>query len=150
MARIPSTQKLLTESFPDQKDWIAPLFYIVNKFINDVITFANGGIQFGSNIQGQEFEYDFIYRTDAISLPQSFVWNFATPPKALSVVAAFINDPTVNRNFSSIMVNCTWQYTSDNKVQITDVIRLGGNWSVAAASQLSPGYRYKIRVRVTP
>lgn len=126
------------------------MFYILNKFISDVIIAVNGGIEFNKNVQGQEFEYDFVYESDAISLPQSFKWTLSNPPRALVVVAAFINNPTQNRDFSPIMVQCTWHLTNDNRVQITDVIRLGGAWTVSPASQLNPGYRYKIRVRVTP
>lgn len=148
MSRIPSTQKLIVENFPEQREWIGAMFQTINKFIGDVVTAINGGIEFGVNIQGKEFEYDFVYQSHATTFPQSFQWTLVSPPKALYVTAAFENNPSLNRNFTPIIALVNWSYTADNQVQITDCVKLAGN--TAAISDLTAGRRYKIKTRVTP
>lgn len=149
MPRIPSTNKLIIEQFPNQRDWIGPMFSVVNKFIADVISTINGAIEFEKNIQGQEFEFDFVAKASGASFPQGFQWTRVNQPKALSVVAAYENaSPANNNTFASVIIVCAWKLTPENLVQITDAVKLSGN--AAAVSDLTAGARYKIRVRVTP
>ena len=144
--RVPATTKLIAENFPEQKSWISPMFFVVNKFIQDVVRAINGGVQFGDNIQGIETLFDFVYVSHAVSLP-SFTWNLINPPKAMTVISAFEN-VTSTRLFSPIMVNIAWQLGINNIVSLTDIVKLTGN--PAAVSQLTVGNRYQIRVRTTP
>ena len=146
--RIPSTQKVRIEDFPDQKDWIVPLVSVVNKFINDTISSVNGNIEFEKNVLGVEKEIDFVYISHALSLPLSFTWTLAANPKALYVVAASENIPTVGRDFTPIMCTAAWSFNSSNEVSISDIVKFTGN--AAAVVALVPGRRYKIRFRVTP
>lgn len=140
MSKIKATQRLIVEDFPDQKDWIPKLFYIVNRFITDVITAVNGGLTFGENITGTEKLLDFTFISLSTSFPQGFKWTLSTRPEALSVVSA-------TKDGSPAMVAVQWEYTPDGLVQVTDAVQLT---SAPAVSALTVNSRYKIRVRVSP
>lgn len=146
--RIPSTQKVRIEDFPDQRDWISPLVSVLNKFIQDVIASVNNGIEFSENLMGIEKELDFVYVSHATTFPQVFRWSLAKAPKALYVVQALENVPTASRDFLPIMATAAWNINDANEISISDVVKLSGN--AAAVSDLTVGNRYKLRVRVTP
>jgi hypothetical protein len=146
--KIPSTQKLIVENFPEQKEWIPPMFSLINKFISDVIASVNGGLEFDKNIAGMERDIDLVYISHAVSFPQVFGWQLAQKPAALYVVSAFEAPSTNIRNFSPIMVYAGWKYNDQNQVEITDMIKLSG--SSGTVSSLTANNRYKIKVRVTP
>lgn len=140
MSRIKATQRLTIEDFPDQKGWIGKLISPINDYITQSIKILNGGFIFSDNSFGKEHTFDFVYQSDAISLPIGFQWTFATPPKALQVVAATENNSPVN-------ISVAWQLSEDGLVQLTSVVRFT---SAPAVALLQATKRYKIRVRVTP
>jgi len=146
--RIPSTQKVRIEDFPDQKEWITPLVSVVNKFINDVIASVNGGIEFEKNVLGVEKDFDFVYISHTLSLPLVFKWTLALPPKSLVIASSGENVPTSNRDFSPIIALASWSLNPANEISISDIVKLTG--SPAAVSALTAGNRYKIKVRITP
>ncbi len=121
---------------------------MINKFINDVVAAVNGNIEFEKNILGLEKEFDFVYVSHVVSLPLVVRWTLATPPRALSVVAATSNNPAANRDFSPIICNVAWSLNSTNEISISDIVSFTG--SPAAVAALVAKSRYKIKVRITP
>ena len=145
--KIPSTQKVRIEDFPDQKDWIAPLVSVVNKFIQDTIASVNNGLEFSDNFMGLDKELDFVFVSSTVSFPQVFRWTLAKKPNALTVVSAYENTPTVGRDFLPIIACVSWSLSDSNEISISDVVKLD---SSPAVSALTVGNRYKIKVRVQP
>lgn len=136
--RIPATQRLVVEDFPEQRDWIAKMFYVVNRFITDVVAALNGGLVFGENIAGQEKLLDFTY--SSTTFPVGFKWTLASRPKALQVLSA-------TQDGNPVIVCAAWEFTDAGNVNVTSMVRFT---SVPAVSALNAGSRYKILVRVTP
>lgn len=147
MGRLNATQRLIVEDFPEQKDWIPKLFDTLNDFITKTLTTLNGNINFTSNIQGAEKEFDFNY-TGTDSLPIGFKWSLGVKPIALRVVSAYENDPTINRDFTPVILAVAWGLSDLGEIQLTDIVKLSSGSSSVAA--LDSGKRYKIRVRVEP
>lgn len=141
MAKITFDDKLAVEQFPDQKDWIAPLFRVVNDFIAQVRGALRRGLTFADNMLGQEYEFDFTYQTNAISLPQRFSWDRAGVPRALTVVSA-------SQDGVAFICAVSWEFTAEGLVQLRDVVRLES--AGPSVDNLAANSRYKIRVRVTP
>ena len=144
MGRIKSKTTLTIEQFPEQKDWIGRLFYVVNGFIQDAIAQINGNLVFGENITGYENEWEFEYVDDATSLPLEFKWKGSQQPKALYLVYAYESTPTTVG--APVALGVGWIYTAEGKVAITSVVKL----TTSGATALVAGQRYRIRVRVTP
>lgn len=140
MSRIRATQRLTVEDFPEQKSWIGKLISPINDYITQSIKILNEGILFGDNFIGKDHQFDFVYQSDAISLPIGFLWTFAASPKALQVVSALENEQPVN-------LSASWQYTTDGQVRLVGIVKFT---SAPAVALLTTGSRYKIRVRVTP
>lgn len=82
----------------------------------NVVSVINGGVQFGSNIQGVEHELDFNYQSNAITFPVDVAWPYTPRPKALTVVSATEDD-------SEIMCQVAWVFTSEGKVRVSDAIK---------------------------
>ena len=144
MGRIKSKTTLTVEQFPEQKDWIGRLFYVLNGFITDVIAQVNGNLIFGDNITGYENEWSFEYVDDDTSLPLEFKWKGSAIPRALTLVFAY--EDTLQAVGESVALALAWIYTAEGKVSITKVVKV----ETTGVSALVPGMRYKIRVRVTP
>lgn len=168
MGKVSATQRLIVEDFPKQKDWISPMFYVVNDFFQKVLSALNGGIEFSENILGVERELDFIYVSHAVSLPLRFKWTLNKKPRAVSVVAAYYGkysgnlydgvtsawDATAtavlksNSSLVPFLTSVTWEFTQDGEVSITDFSTIIG--SVAKLTTPMTGQRVILRVRVTP
>lgn len=146
MARVSATQRLIVEDFPDQKEWIGPMFDTINEFITKVLAEVNGRVEFAQNIAGVEKELDFVFVNAATSFPQTFAWTLGLKPKALYVVSALENNPSVNRLFTPVIVNVAWQLNNLNQIEVTDAVKL----SSGGVSSLTASRRYKILLRVTP
>ncbi len=145
MGRIKSKTRLVIEQFPEQKEWIGKLFLVINEFITDVISSINGNLLFGENVSGQEHELEFTYVNDATTFPQAFRWKLSKPPKALVVCAATEQDFPASA--SEIIFLCSWIYRDDGHIAITRGSRIT---AAHAVDNLEAGYRYRIRVRVSP
>ncbi len=150
MSKVPSTTKLVVESFPDQREWISPMFFVLNKFIQDVIRALNNGLSFADNIQGKEQDLDFVFLNNSASLPK-IRWDMISPPKALEVVSAYEASPVsageVPRNFDATIVQLAWYLDSQNFINFKDAVKLS---SAGGATGLTSQNRYRIRVRITP
>lgn len=138
--KIRSTQRLSTEDFVEQKEWIGKVFSPINNFFSQCISILNQGITFEDNILGADHVFDFIYQTDALSFPIGFRWAFATPPRALVVVAA-------TEGLTPVIINLAWQLTVTGQISVTSVVKLTAAGGVTV---LTAGSRYQLRVRVTP
>ena len=147
MSKITSTQKLIVESVPEQREWIAPVFALINKFMSDVISSVNGGIEFSENIQGKEFEYDFVYISATASFPQTFQWSMTNAPRALTVIYSSVSRTPSAANYIPLHIGVVWDYSPEGFVRITDAFIIS---SAGGVEPLTPNYRYKIKVRVTP
>lgn len=141
MGKITFDDKLAVEQFPEQKDWIGPMFRVINDFISQVRGTLRKGITFADNTLGMEYEFDFTFQSAAISFPQKFTWDRAQVPRALQVVAA-------TGAGVAIIAAVAWEFTAEGLVQLRDVVTL--NSAGPAVAALVAGTRYKIRVRVTP
>lgn len=142
--KIPATQRLIVEDFPEQKTWISPMFYVINRFITFVIQALNGGLSFGDNISGQEQIFDFVFSSGTASFPKKIKWKLADKPRALYVVEA--SEETSLTARVAVMVLASWEFADDGTVTITDMARI----DTSGVDTLTTGKRYKIRVRVTP
>lgn len=138
--RIPPTQSLKVEDFPEQKKWIAPMFYVLNKFFSGVIAAINGGIEFGLNIAGQEHVFDFTYQSAAATFPLQFRWTLLKKPQTFQVVAC-------SEDGSSAILLADLEYTTEGFVRLNTAVRVTSAPAIAA---LNVGSRYTIRVRCTP
>ena len=142
MGKIPALQELRVEDFPkEQQEWLPPLFNAINRFFRTTITAVNGGIDFETNIRGDEHEFDFEYISVATTFPQKFLWKLGKRPKACQLVQC-------TEDGVPIMAVMSWEYTPENYVQLTDLLKLeSGTPGVAA---LTANSRYKVLVRITP
>ena len=138
--KIRATQRLSTEDFVEQKDWIGKVFSPINNFFSQCISILNQGITFEDNFLGSDHIFEFVYQTDALSFPIGFTWPYAAPPRALLVVSA-------TENNEPVIINLAWKLTSSAQVQITSAVKLVAGASVAT---LTATKRYKIRARITP
>lgn len=138
MAQVPPVKTLRVEEFPDdQKSWIGNLVTPLNLFMT-LTGNALSSLTFGTNIQGQEYLLDFTYNT-ALDLPKSFRNTLPVRPKSLALVSATENDVPV-------ILGHSWQLTSEQQVEISDLVKL----TVSGVSALVAGARYKIRFRSMP
>lgn len=142
--KLPAAERLIVEDFPDQKSWIAPMFSVLNRFITNVFLSLNGGLTFSDNITGQEQVFDFVYSSATASFPKKIKWKLADKPRALYVVEASEETSLLSR--TPVVVLAAWEFADDGTVSITSMARA----STAGIATLTVGYRYKIRVRVTP
>jgi len=142
--KLPVAERLIVEDFPEQKAWIAPMFSVINRFITNAFLALNGGLVFSDNITGQEQVFDFVYTSAAASFPKKMKWKLADKPRALYVVEASEETSLLTR--APVMVLAAWEYADDGTVSISSMARV----STSGVATLTVGYRYKIRVRVTP
>lgn len=142
MGKITFDEKLVIEQFPEQKDWIGPLFRVVNNFMAEVRGALRKGLTFLDNALGMEYEYDFTYQSNTLSFPQKFAWTKALSPRSLQVVASTAAG-------EATMIQVAWEFTAEGLVQITDAVEFSGS-AGGSVADLTAGARYKIRVRVTP
>lgn len=141
--RLPTTQKLIVEDFEnDQQEWIGKLIGPINDFVSNVLKVVNGGLDF-ANFTGLEKELDFVYVDDATTFPLSIMWGLSKRPKALSLVAAYENDPTENRDFSPVIIALAWNFST--QIEITSAVKL----TSSGVATLDADKRYRILVRVT-
>ena len=143
--RIPTTQRLIVEDFQDQKDWIGLLIGPINEFITNVLRVINGGMDFTSNFIGVEKELDFTYVDDATTFPQSIKWGLPVRPKALSIASAFENDPSLNRDFTPVIIAVAWALNASSEIEITSAVKL----TSSGVGTLDATKRYKILVRAS-
>lgn len=150
MGKINATTKLIVENFPDQREWISPMFNVLNDFIQNVVSAINGGLSFTDNLQGRDQEIDFSYVTVANSIPK-IKWEMTAPPKALQVVSAYEAAPVsageVARNFSPAIILLSWGLNAQNFIVINDAVKITSSGGVTSLTSTN---RYKIRVRITP
>ena len=154
MGKVSATQRLIVEDFPDQKNWIGKMFYVINDFFQKSLSAINGGLEFKENISGQENDIDFLYSSSSVTLPLSVKWTLNKPPKSCQVVAAFAGvvdeDLVVVSNKKLVPCLCliAWEYTQDSSINITDFNILAGVNSTSAGPVA--GQRILIRIRTTP
>lgn len=148
MGKVSATQKLIVEDFPEQKDWIAKMFFVVNLFFQKVLDEVNGNIEFSANIIGVEKEWDFIYVSHSASLPLKLHWKLSKKPKALQVVAAYMGVSATVRLLTPFICAVAWDYDQNGDVLITDFTRITGSTSTVAVP--AAGQRVLLRVRITP
>lgn len=139
MAQIPITNRLIEEDFPEQKQWIRKLIGPLNTFMQAVSFALNGGLTFEQNITGQRQLLDFTYNGTS-SLPVKFTWKKSGVPQALQVVSATENLKT------PVALIVAWSYTEQGQISVSDIIK----FSSGAASTLTTGARYQIRIEVRP
>lgn len=140
MSTVRATQRLTVEDFPEQKGWIGKLISPINDYITQSIKILNQGMIFADNVLGKDHLFDFVYQSDAISLPIGFLWTLGSQPRALVIVSALEDEQPVN-------LSASWQITVDSQVRLVGIVKFT---SAPAVALLSAGSRYKIRVRVTP
>lgn len=139
MAQIPPIKTIRQEEFPDeQRAWIGKLLQPLNLFLTITANSLNQSLTFGDNIQGQDFLLDFTYNSVA-DLPQSFRNSLPVRPRSLVQVSALENE-------NPVIIAFSWQLTSDNQIQIADIVKL----TSAGVSAPTVGNRYKIRFRSMP
>lgn len=146
MGRLTATRKLIVEDFPDQKDWIGNLFVIVNDFFTKSVSVLNGNIEFGQNIIGIERELDFVYVSDAASLPQKIRWELNVRPRAFYMVSALEGEPKIANSFRPVTLCANYILNEKNEVEINGLVKLQSS----GVSSLVPQKRYKILIRITP
>lgn len=147
--KIKFDEKLIIERFPDQKDWIEPLFLFINDLAAQTTIALKGRLTFLDNLLGKEREFDFTYQSATVNLPQRFTWGLSTPPKALNIVYA-------TEDGAPIILFAAWQLTQSGLISLTEIWRvidtrdlddvIGG----PRLEELKAGSRYFIRVRVSP
>jgi len=139
MAQIPPVKTLRVEEFPDeQKAWIGKLITPLNLFMTITANSLSSALTFGSNIQGQEYLLDFTYNVPS-DLPKSFRNDLPVRPRALTLVSA-------TENGLPVILAHSWQLTSDQQVQISDLVKL----TSSGVSALVAGARYQARFRSMP
>jgi hypothetical protein len=150
MAKITSRTKLILENFPDQREWISPMFVVLNEFIQDVINTLNGGITFADNILGKEADADFVFINNTASLPK-IKWDKVSPPRSLSVVAAYEavspGGGSPPRDFNPAILLVSWGLDSQNFITINDAVKVT---SAGGVTGLTSQNRYRIRFRINP
>lgn len=139
--KIRFDDRLIVEQFPEQRDWIGPMFRVVNGFFSQVGGALKGQLTFLDNFLGQEREFDFNYQSLALTFPQKFQWGLSVAPRALQVVSA-------TKNGEPIMVAVAWEFTPEGAIQLTDAVQFAS--TATTVDPLTVGARYKIKVRVTP
>jgi hypothetical protein len=147
--KIKFDEKLVVERFPEQKDWIEPLFQFINDLAAQTTIALKGRLTFLDNMLGKEREFDFTYQSATVNLPQRFTWGLATPPKALNIVYA-------TEDGVPIILLAAWQLTQSGLISLTEIWRVVDTRDdddidgVINIRELKVASRYFIRVRVTP
>jgi hypothetical protein len=139
--KIPATQLLKVEDFKDQKGWISPMFYILNRFISSCIAAVNGDLQFGENITGMEHVFDFTFQSTAATFPQQFKWTINRRPNAFQIVSA-------EEDGESVILLAVLEYTAEGFIRMTSAVII--DTVAPGLVALNAGSRYVVRVRVSP
>lgn len=139
--KLRAIQKPQLEVVPkEDRGWFGGILSSINDFIEQAATILNAGILFGDNMQGVEHVYDFVYQSDAISLPLGFAWRLSLPPKSFQMAGA-------TEDGAPVVLLTSWRFTETSQVQLVQVSKID---STPTLSALTVGARYRIRVRVQP
>lgn len=129
MSKI-NPQRLTTEEFPEQQDWISKLFQPLNQFTGEVVRAFSNGFNIEDNLFQEIREIKYV--NSASNFPLKFRTKFNSSPKGLSVI--YLLNGTLGV-YSSLQPWVAWGY-QNNEVTITEI------------SGLTPGSTYTIRLLV--
>ena len=139
--KVQANQLLKEEQFPEQKTWIGPMFYLINRFINTTLQAINGGLEIGENIEGRAHIFEFTFQSSSATFPIEFFWPLKKRPSAFNVVHAF-------EDGSEITAICQFDYTQEGFVRLTNALKV--NYSSPGLSALTAGSFYRIYMHVMP
>jgi len=122
--------KLTLEDFPKQRDWIGPLFTVLNSFTGDLVGALSNGINVEDNLF-QEIR-EIKWRNSSGDYPLKFRSKFKTNPKGLYPIYLF--DHTTNA-YSTLQPWVVWSYNE-------------GSILISNISGLTSGTTYTIRLKV--
>ena len=129
MSKI-SPAKLTLEDFPNQRDWIGPLFSLLNTFTGDVINAFSNATTIQDNLYQEIKELRFVNTTALF--PLRFKTKFSSAPKGLMPIYLY-NNTTVT--YSTAQPWVQWSYAS-------------GILSISSVSGLTASSDYTMRLLV--
>lgn len=135
--KINQTSNLRVEDFPDQAQWIGPLFVILNAFTTIVGQIFDQNIDFATNIKSVTKDFDF----SSLTYPIIFAWPFSqAQPQALSVCKS-------SKDGVATVMLPAWRYNaSTQEITVSYLTQVS---SAGAMSATSVGPRYKFTIRAT-
>ena len=113
--------KLILEDFPKQRDWIGPLFTVLNKFTGDLVLAFSNNLTVEENLYMEIREIRWVNSSG--NFPLKFRSKFRTSPKGLHVVYLFNN--TLG-TYSTQTPWVVWTY-NDGEISISDISGLTAN-----------------------
>lgn len=110
--------KLTLEDFPKQRDWIGPLFTMLNQFFGEVARAFSNQLTIEDNLYQEIKELKFT--AGSADFPISFRTKFGVVPKALLV--GYLFDSTVG-TYSPTAPWVVWGF-ADGSVKISEITGL--------------------------
>ena len=84
MAVLPQIRRLMVDDFKNQKEWIRPLFYVLNQFMEATINALNHGLTLNANCAASIVTVN-LTTVPTASSPVSVPWNLQTQPTAIHI-----------------------------------------------------------------
>lgn len=122
-----SPAKLTLEDFPKQRDWIGPLFSILNAFTGDIVRAFSNQLNIEDNLYQEIKEYKFKNSTN--DFPLKFQTKFNVSPKGMIPIYVFNNTLST---FSTTAPVVVWSFAE-------------GTLSISSITGLTTDSTYTIR-----
>ncbi len=133
MSKISQITTIRTEDFPsEERKWMPRLLTPLNLFITNTTQLLNNGLNFVTNVQAQDQNFQFAYAGE----PQKFRWTLAMPPRVL-----WLGQCTEN----AVPVRLIDLWTFDASTQNITV-----SLTKANGDALTLGYSYRVFLRIVP
>lgn len=117
MAKVPPLQRLRSEDFQEQNDWIGRLLAPLNTFQERIISSLQGNLTIADNMAAEVKEV----RLDG-TYPVKLPWGQLSPPKAVVVGGIRRNDGSDPWSGVTAAVQAQWQFKSTGQLHLTNVV----------------------------
>jgi len=114
MAKLPPSQKISLEDFPDQTEWIGRLIEPINTFVERLSSVLNKGISINDNMAGAILTVELNG-----SWPVKVAWNLSQRP--LTAIVGNVYLSTGATFVLSAAVQVQWQFNQSGQLQIDGV-----------------------------
>ena len=110
--------KLTLEDFKDQRDWIGPLFSVLNQFTGDIVQAFSNAINIEDNLYQEIKEIKF--KNSSQNFPLKFATKFKANPKGILPIYLYNNTLSA---YSTQTPQVAWGY-ADGDVSMTSITGL--------------------------
>jgi len=114
MAKLPPSQKISLEDFPDQTEWIGRLIEPINTFVERLSSVLNKGISINDNMAGAILTVELNG-----SWPVKVAWNLSQRPLTAIVGNVYLSTGATFTLTTAVQVQ--WQFNQSGQLQIDGV-----------------------------